>query len=81
MKKICLLGLLLIPFHTVTPEEPGVDGFKHWTPASFDQVNQVLAKDAPSDPHHFAVALLSDFPNEAFMLVRRKLHAPPAATL
>src|SRR5215469_17484177 len=77
MKKTCMLSLLLIPFQAVTSQEPGFDGFKHWTPAALNQVNQTLAKDAPSDPHHFAVQLLSDFPNDAFMLVHREADGQP----
>ena len=72
MRVLCLLGLLLIPVHAVVSQEPAPAGFKHWTASDFDRVSQSLAKDAGSDPHHFAVELLSDFPNEAFMLVRRE---------
>jgi mannose-6-phosphate isomerase-like protein (cupin superfamily) len=72
MNKAWLFCLLLIPFQGVTPQEPAPEGFKLWTPASLNSVNQTLRHDAPSDPHHFAVQMLSDFPNDAFILVHRE---------
>jgi hypothetical protein len=33
--------------------------------------------DATADPHHFAVELLADFPNDSAMLVHREFDGPP----
>jgi mannose-6-phosphate isomerase-like protein (cupin superfamily) len=72
MKKIWFLFLLAIPFLVVKSEEPVPQGFGHWPPASLQRVSQALAAEAATDPHHFAVKQLSDFPNEAFLLVHRE---------
>ena len=77
MNKLWLCCLLLIPFQGVTSQEPAPEGFKIWTAASLTSVNQKLSHDAPSDPHHFAVQMLSDFPNDAFMLVHREADGQP----
>jgi len=77
MKPFSLCCLLLVPFQAVTSQEPAPDGFKLWTTTSLSSVNQTLSHDAPSDPHHFAVQLLSDFPNDAFMLVHREADGQP----
>ena len=37
-----------------------------------NQVAQGLTQQAASDPHHFAVKQLADFPNETALLVRRE---------
>src|SRR5262250_1639444 len=77
MKKFWLFCLLLVPLQGVTSQEPAPEGFKLWTTASLSTVSQTLSHDAPSDPHHFAVQLLSDFPNDAFMLVHREADGQP----
>lgn len=77
MKKFWLCCLLLVPFQGMTSQEPAPEGFKIWSTASLSSVNQTLSHDAPSDPHHFAVQMLSDFPNDAFMLVHREADGQP----
>ena len=72
MKRLCLLSLIAIPLLVVKSEEPVPQGFEHWTPATLQRARQALAADAATDPHHFAVKQLSDFPNEAFLLVHRE---------
>jgi mannose-6-phosphate isomerase-like protein (cupin superfamily) len=72
MKRLSLLSLVAIPFLVVRSEEPGPQGFEHWSPASSQRVAQALATEAAADPHHFAVKQLSDFANEAFLLVHRE---------
>jgi mannose-6-phosphate isomerase-like protein (cupin superfamily) len=72
MKKTCLLSLIAIPLLVVRSQEPVSQGFEHWNPASQQRVTQALAAEAATDPHHFAVKQLSDFPNEAFLLVHRE---------
>jgi mannose-6-phosphate isomerase-like protein (cupin superfamily) len=77
MNKLWLCCLLLVPVQEVTSQEPAPEGFKIWTTASLNSVNQTLSHDTPSDPHHFAVQMLSDFPNDAFMLVHREADGQP----
>ena len=72
MKRLYLLSLLVIPLLVVRSEEPIPTGFEHWTPATLERATQALAADAAKDPHHFAMKQLSDFPNEAFLLVHRE---------
>jgi hypothetical protein len=67
-----LLSLVAIPFLVVRAEEPIPQGFDHWSPAFLQRVAQALATEAAADPHHFAVKQLSDFANEAFLLVHRE---------
>src|SRR5260370_5712657 len=72
MKRLYLLSLIAIPLLVVKSEEPVPTGFEHWTPTALQRATQALAADAGTDPHHFAVKQLSDFPNEAFLLVHRE---------
>src|SRR6266481_6823138 len=72
MKRLCLLSLIAIPLLVVRSDEPVPQGFEHWTPATLQRTAQALAADAATDPHHFAVKQLVDFPNEAFLLVHRE---------
>jgi len=72
MKRLCLLSLIAVPLLVVRSEEPFPQGFEHWTPATLQRATQALAADAATDPHHFAVKQLVDFPNEAFLLVHRE---------
>ena len=72
MKKLWLVSLIAIPFLVVRSEEPVAQGFEHWTPANLQHALQALGAEAAADPHHFAVKQLSDFPNEAFLLVHRE---------
>jgi mannose-6-phosphate isomerase-like protein (cupin superfamily) len=77
MKKLWLLALIAIPLLAVRSEEPAPQGFEHWSPAPLQRATQALAADAATDPHHFAVKQLSDFPNEAFLLVHREADGQP----
>jgi len=77
MKKLCLLALITIPLLAARSEEPVPAGFEHWTPTALQSATQALAADAVRDPHHFAVKQLSDFPNEAFLLVHREAEGQP----
>jgi len=72
MNRLSLLSLVAIPFLVVRSEEPVPQGFERWSPASLQRVAQALATEAAADPHHFAVKQLSDFANEAFLLVHRE---------
>jgi mannose-6-phosphate isomerase-like protein (cupin superfamily) len=72
MKKPCLLFLILLPLSSVTAQGTAPDGFKSWSAASMNQSLQSLTQRAASDPHHFAVQQLGDFPNEAPLLVHRE---------
>jgi mannose-6-phosphate isomerase-like protein (cupin superfamily) len=77
MKKLCSLFLIFLPLYAVTPQSVSPDGFKYWPAASMDQGAKTLAQQSLSDPHHFAVQLLADFPNEAVMLVHREADGQP----
>jgi mannose-6-phosphate isomerase-like protein (cupin superfamily) len=48
-----------------------------WTTASLQQFEQKMHADAVTDPHHFAVELLADFPNDSALLVHREDDGPP----
>lgn len=67
----CLIGLLASAQETTTA------GFEMWTPVLLKQLGQRLIGEAATDPHRFAVQLLSDYPHDSFMLVRREADGPP----
>lgn len=69
--------MIAIPFLIVRSGEPAPAGFEHWPSASVQRMNQALAAEAASDPHHFAVRQLSDYPNESFLLVHREADGSP----
>lgn len=77
MKRIWFAGALLIPLLVATAQEALPPGFEHWSTLSLKQYEQKMHEDATTDPHHFAVELLADFPNDSAMLVRRESDGPP----
>jgi mannose-6-phosphate isomerase-like protein (cupin superfamily) len=72
MKKLWVLLALAVPVLVVAAQEAAPAGFEQWTTASLKQDGQKLRVDATTDPHHFAVELLADFPNDSAMLVHRE---------
>ena len=72
MKKRWVLLALVVPVLVVAAQEAAPPGFEQWTTASLKQDGQKLRVDATTDPHHFAVELLADFPNDSAMLVHRE---------
>ena len=77
MKKLWLLFLIAIPFPAVQSQEPPPAGFEHWTTASVQSMTRALISEAATDPHHFSVKQLSDYPNESFLLVHREADGAP----
>lgn len=77
MKKLCLLCCVLIPVAALGPQSTAPEGFKYWSSASLSQAVPALGQQAASDPHHFAVQQVGDFPNEALLLVHREADGPP----
>ena len=71
MRTLGFLSLLLLPLSGVSVETTEPEGFKFWSAASVNQAAHDLMEPAASDPHHFAVRQLGDFPNEAVLLVHR----------
>jgi mannose-6-phosphate isomerase-like protein (cupin superfamily) len=69
MRTLGFLSVLLLSSVSVDTPEP--EGFKFWSAASVNQATHDLMEPAASDPHHFAVRQLGDFPNEAVLLVHR----------
>jgi len=72
MRRLCLLGGLVISVLVVRAQESGPPGFEQWTPASLKRLTSSLSAEAAGDPHHFAVRQLSDYSNESFLLVHRE---------
>jgi len=72
MRTLCSLCLILVPLASVTPQATSPEGFKYWSAATMNQVTQDLTQQTASDPHHFAVQQLADYPNEAALLVHRE---------
>jgi mannose-6-phosphate isomerase-like protein (cupin superfamily) len=72
MKRFVLFSLLFAPVMLLAAQETAPEGFEHWSKPSLEALSGVLSKEAASDPHHFAVKQLADFPNESFLLVRRE---------
>jgi len=72
MRRLGFLSILLLPLAGVSLDSVGPEGFKFWSTASIQQATHELTEQASSDPHHFAVQQLADFPNEAVLLVHRE---------
>jgi len=72
MRRLWLLGWLVIPILVVAAQEAGPPGYEHWTPASLKQLTSSMSAEAAGDPHHFAVRQLADYSNESFLLVHRE---------
>lgn len=72
MRRVWLLGWLVIPVLAVTAQESVPPGFEQWTAASLKQAAASMSTEAGVDPHHFAVRQLSDYGNESFLLVHRE---------
>lgn len=71
MRTIGFLSMLLLPLSGVSVDTTEPEGFKFWSAAFVNQATHDLVEPAASDPHHFAVRQLGDFPNEAVLLVHR----------
>ena len=71
MRTFGFLSLLLLPLSGVSVDTTEPEGFKFWSVAFVNQATHDLIEPAASDPHHFAVRQLGDFPNEAVLLVHR----------
>src|SRR5271165_2152262 len=69
MKLSCLLALALI---IAVAQETAPDGFELWTAASLTRLELGLKTVAGGNAHHSATKRLADFPNDTFMLSRRK---------
>lgn len=72
MKNIWLIGTMAILFLAAAAQDLAPAGFELWTPSSFKQLEAKLQAGAATDPHHSAVELLADFPNDSAMLVHRE---------
>ncbi len=72
MRKLCLVGLVLIPLSGVTPQATSPEGFKYWPAMSLNDDVRALAQKASSDPHHLATHQLGDFTNEAVLFAHRE---------
>ncbi len=77
MKRLCLLCPVVILLLAAGAQEAAPAGFEQWTPASLKRFENKMHADATADPHHFAVELLADFPNDSAMLVHREFDGPP----
>jgi mannose-6-phosphate isomerase-like protein (cupin superfamily) len=76
-RKLCFLCTILIPILVVFAQSTAPEGFKVWSAASLNQIAEHLSSQSASDPHHFAVQQLADFPNESALLVRREADGAP----
>jgi len=72
MRRLGFLSMLLLPLAGASLDSEGPEGFKFWSAASIQLASHELVEQAASDPHHFAVQQLADFPNEAVLLVHRE---------
>jgi len=72
MKKLWLLSLMAIPFLAAQSQDAPPRGFQHWSADALQAANKALTADAATDPHHFAVKQMADFPNDSFILVHRQ---------
>jgi mannose-6-phosphate isomerase-like protein (cupin superfamily) len=69
-KSASLLGALML-LALAVPAQDSPSGLEQWTTSSLQPALAALTEEAPSDPHHFAVRQLADYPNDSFLLVHR----------
>lgn len=67
-----LFCFLAGPALAVPAQDAAPAGFEHWTAKSLTPHLADMVKEAPADPHRFAVRQLADYPNEGFLLVHRE---------
>lgn len=72
MNKFLLLSLLIGAVLAVPAQDAAPPGYEQWTAASLTPVVQAMKADASTDPHHFGVRQLADYPNDGFLLVHRE---------
>ena len=77
MKNFLLLPLMVILSLAVQSQAPVPAGFEHWTAADLQTVNKTLAEKAATDSHHAASKVISDYPNDLFMLAHREADGQP----
>ncbi len=63
---------MAIPFLAVQSQDAPPRGFQYWAADSLQTATKTLTADAATDPHHFAVEQMADFPNDSFILVHRQ---------
>ena len=69
----CLLFWFMAgPALEVPAQDTDPTGFGQWTAKSLTPHLAEMEKEAPTDPHHFAVRQLADYPNDGFLLVHRE---------
>ena len=78
MRTLGFLSLLLLPLSGVSVGTTEPEGFKFWSAATVSQATHDLVEPAASDPHHFAVRQLGDFPNEAVLWFIARRTARPS---
>jgi hypothetical protein len=71
-KRLWLLYPIAVLLLSAAAQKADPVGFEHWTPAAFKHFENKMEADASTDPHHFAVELLADSPNDSAMLVHRE---------
>jgi mannose-6-phosphate isomerase-like protein (cupin superfamily) len=76
MKRFWLLGAITVGVLVVGAQESLPVGFEQWTIESLKRYDQKMHQDASTDPHHFAVEQLADFPQDGFMEVHRESDGP-----
>ena len=73
MKSVRSLAVssLLICALIVPAQEASPPGFEQWTGKGLGPSLAELVREAPEDPHHFAVHQLADYANDSYLLVHR----------
>lgn len=77
MRKLFFLCGLAVPVLCFSAQVTSPEIIRFWSAASMNQITQALSEQAASDPHHFAVEQLADYPNEAALLVHREADGQP----
>jgi len=77
MTKLILLAVVAVPFMAVKSQSPMPAGFEHWTAADLRTLDKTLAAKSASDPHHSAAQVISDYPNDLYMVAHREADGVP----
>jgi mannose-6-phosphate isomerase-like protein (cupin superfamily) len=70
-RKTSFVLCVLIVLAMAVPAQDVPSGFEQWTVSSLKPSLVAMTEEAPTDPHHFAVRQLADYPNDSFLWVHR----------
>src|SRR5215467_6023133 len=72
MRRVLLLGLLVVPMTAINSQAPAPAGFEYWSAADLRAQGKLLVEKAATDSHRAATKTFSEYPNDLFLLAHRE---------